>query len=163
MSGLYQFEMGFDPIHDRLVLKIHTKDFEEFRLWLTRRFVKILWGVIVNLLNKDKKDINEMEAAKLKVSESFADENARRQQPLASKYSTKLSKTPLGSEPILISRIAAKAEENHRVLLSLQDEKNQRFDLLLDNFMLLGLCKLVSEGVKKTDWDLNLPYGSTDS
>lgn len=158
MSGLYQFELGYDPLNDRLVLKIYTKDFAEFRLWLTRRYVKALWGVLMKLLKLEEKDMTQMETEKLKVSESFQDENARRQQALASKYSTKLSKTPLGDEPILVSRIAAKPVENHRVLLSLQDEKKQSFDLMLDNFMLLGLCKLLSEGMKKTDWDLNLPY-----
>jgi hypothetical protein len=158
MSGLYQFELGFDPLNDRMVLRIYTKDFTEFRLWLTRRFVKALWGVLLKLLDGQNKDSTKLEAEKQRVSESFDDENARKQQSLASKYSTKLSKTPLGPDPILVSRIAAKPTADNRVVLSLQDEKQQSFDLVLDKFMLLGLCKLLSEGVKKTDWDLNLTY-----
>ena len=44
--------MGFSAEDDRLLLRLSTRDRTEYRLWLTRRFVKVLWGALIQTLEK---------------------------------------------------------------------------------------------------------------
>ena len=43
-SPLHQMTMSFSAEDDRLLLRLSTRDMTEYQLWLTRRFVKVLWG-----------------------------------------------------------------------------------------------------------------------
>jgi len=49
MSGLRQMNISFDPVEDRLLLRITAGEpgnLDEYRIWLTRRFVQIVWKVL---------------------------------------------------------------------------------------------------------------------
>ena len=53
MSRLHQIQLQFDPHQDRAVLRIRTTDQSEFLFWLTRRFVKLMWQVLIKIVEKD--------------------------------------------------------------------------------------------------------------
>ena len=44
MSGLGQFDAGYNSAQDRILLRITNKAGEEYRLWLTRRFCLSMLG-----------------------------------------------------------------------------------------------------------------------
>lgn len=46
MSALHQLTMSYVPEQDRILFRLSTKDKKEYRLWLTRRFVYVLWGAL---------------------------------------------------------------------------------------------------------------------
>ncbi len=49
-APLRQLTLTFDPVEDRMLLRIGTAENTEYRLWLTRRFIKVLWeGLMKNL------------------------------------------------------------------------------------------------------------------
>lgn len=155
MSNIHQLEVSVDPLQDRLILRIYTQDMSEFRFWLTRRFTKILWQILVHLLQADQKSQIEHEREKDQVAEQFQREQSQRQ-PLADKYSNKLTRTPLGAEPILLSRISGKILGKGHTLLKLEDEQKRSFEITADSKILLSLCKLLTETSRKADWELNL-------
>ncbi len=43
---LHQINLGFSPEEDRLLLRINTTGKTEYRLWMTRRYVKLLWKLL---------------------------------------------------------------------------------------------------------------------
>ena len=51
-SPLHQMTMGFSAEDDRLLLRLSTRDMTEYQLWLTRSFVKVLWGALIQILEK---------------------------------------------------------------------------------------------------------------
>ena len=46
---LRQINIDYDAENDRLLMRIGTSDGAELRLWLTRRYVKLLWPLLVKL------------------------------------------------------------------------------------------------------------------
>ena len=49
---LHQITMGHAVEEDRLLLRISTTDKKEYQLWLTRRFVRVLWSALIKVLEK---------------------------------------------------------------------------------------------------------------
>ncbi len=48
---IHQIQIRHDETEDRLLLRLSTSDNHEFRFWLTRRFVKRLWAMLVQMLS----------------------------------------------------------------------------------------------------------------
>ena len=46
---LHQLKVDYDAEQDRLLMLIATSEGVELRMWLTRRFVKLLWPLLVKL------------------------------------------------------------------------------------------------------------------
>ena len=42
MTAISQIQMRYVPLEDRVLLRLNTSDQDEFRFWLTRRFVVML-------------------------------------------------------------------------------------------------------------------------
>ncbi|MDA0998139.1 MAG: hypothetical protein O2944_08035 [Proteobacteria bacterium] len=53
MSGLHQLTMSYTAEQDRILFRIATTDKTEYRLWLTRRFVHMLWGALRQTFEND--------------------------------------------------------------------------------------------------------------
>ena len=52
MAGsLQQINLKFDAAQDRLLLRMRVGE-EEVRLWLTRRYIRLMWGALVKLLGQ---------------------------------------------------------------------------------------------------------------
>jgi hypothetical protein len=48
MSALHQMTMSYVAEEDRILFRLSTKDKKEYRMWLTRRFIGVLWGALGN-------------------------------------------------------------------------------------------------------------------
>ena len=46
---LHQLKIDFDAEQDRMLMLIAASEQIEVRMWLTRRFVKLLWPLLVKL------------------------------------------------------------------------------------------------------------------
>lgn len=51
--NIHQIQCLYQPLEDRILLRIMVTDRSEFRCWLTRRYVKLLWQVMLKLLERD--------------------------------------------------------------------------------------------------------------
>ena len=52
-ASLHQLTLTFDPGEDRMLLRIGTAENTEYRLWLTRRFVKVLWEALMKTMDSN--------------------------------------------------------------------------------------------------------------
>jgi hypothetical protein len=154
-GNLYQLELTFDPLQDRLLLRLYTEDFAEFRLWLTRRYVKILWKTLKKTLDEDWKDEREHEKEFHVIEQKFQEEQSQRQ-AATQKYTNRVTHTPLGQDPILVSRLYVRPNKQSPSMLGMQDEQGKRVEIAADSKIILSLCKLLTEINKKAEWDLIL-------
>jgi hypothetical protein len=46
-DSLHQMTAEYVPAQDRILFRVNTQDKLEYRVWLTRRLVRNLWGVAV--------------------------------------------------------------------------------------------------------------------
>ena len=156
MSGINQIQMSFVPVQDRILMRMSTVSSEGFQFWLTRRYVKLLWPLLLNMLAKDNLVLlQESDEAKKEVM-SFLQEEAAQNMDFSQSFEDNFDSLPLGDKPVLLAKAGAKTNENGAQVLSLHPESGQGIDLALNQQLLHSICKLLQDTVSKTDWDLDL-------
>jgi len=156
MSGINQIQMSFNPTEDRLLLRMNTTDSAGFQFWLTRRYVKLLWPVLLNMLSKDGQiSIQTTEDAKKEVL-SFQHQEVAQKMDYSQNYQSEAQQEPLGVEPILLGKISVNQRQDGTQVLSMHPEVGQGVELALNQTLLHSICKLLQDTVAKTDWDVDL-------
>lgn len=157
---LHQIQIQFVPREDRILLRIKTTDKSEFRFWMTRRYVKLLWPVVVKMLEADQQiQLQENQAAKSAVL-SFQHEKALQKGDFSTQFSEDSSNLPLGETPILLAKIQLKRRNDGGNLLCMHPEKGEGIDLGLNEVLLHSFSKLLADAVSVSDWDIDLKISS---
>jgi hypothetical protein len=150
-------------MEDRLYLRMNTQDGQEFRFWLTRRFVRLLWPVLTRLI-ESRAQAQTQHLENLEVKKAMA--SFRHQEALAQTQANapyqEGRELPLGEAPVLLSRIAVKPGENQTPMLSLHPEQGPGIDLAMGDTLLNAFSKLLADTLKSTEWDLNFALGFMD-
>src|ERR1700704_110943 len=110
---LQQLKVDYDAEQDRLLMLVATNDGVELRMWLTRRFVKLLWPLLVKLAEEASPRIRTQpnpEARKALLS--IEHEQAVSKPNFAKPYDDSARATPLGAEPLLLARIQTGHDPN---------------------------------------------------
>jgi hypothetical protein len=157
---LQQLKVDYDAEQDRLLMLIATSDGVELRMWLTRRFVKLLWPLLVKLAEEASPRIRtqanpEARKALLGIEHQQAVEKA----DFSKTYERKPRSTPLGEEPLLLGRIQTGRDRKGQPVVAMHPSDGQGVTLTLDSVLLHSVCRLLQAAVKKSGWDmeLNLP------
>lgn len=155
MSQFNQMQLSFDPLEDRLLFSISTQAQTEYRLWFTRRYVKLLWEFLLEQIRIDLKSNQEAQHASRDEVLSFEHEKATTGADFQSQYSSDNLTHPLGETPLLVSNITMKTDAEGTRLLRFHPESDEGVQISLNKGMLHLLCKLLADSVQKTDWDLS--------
>ena len=156
---LHQIKLDFNPEHDRLLMCIATSDGQEVLLWLTRRCVKLLWPLLVKMVQASPTiqmhgTSAEARAALLELEH----EKAVQQADFSKPYAEQALDRPLGADPILVARVHAGRDEDGKHLLSLLPAQGAGINLSLEDGMLHSCCKLLQNAVAKAEWDIKLEF-----
>jgi len=160
--NLHQLRIDFDAEHDRLLLCIATNDEKELLLWLTRRCVKLLWPLLVELVKSDPRIVLQSDPEARAALLGFEHEKALSQADFSRPYEVAARERPLGSEPVLVSRVTTSTDEGGDHVLSFAPSSGHQVNLTLDQTLLHSLCGLLRKIVASTDWnlELSLPQGA---
>lgn len=154
---LRQLKIDFNPEADRLLMQLSTSEGAELRLWLTRRFVRLLWPLLVQLAEDASPRIKTQanpEARKALLS--LEHEQAVARADFSRPFEADPVATPLGAEPLLLVRIQTGRDSNGLPVLALHPAEGQGLTLSFDSVLLHSVCRLLQAAVKKTDWDIEL-------
>ncbi len=156
--NIHQFNLQFNPEEDRILFKLNTVNKEEFRFFLTRRFVKLLWPVLLQMLGTDliKREPEKAHAAKAILE--FEREEVVSKANFKQKYSEDIKIFPLGEGVLLLSRIQVK-QSPHGNILCLHPSKGSGIEFVVNNAFLHPFCKLLADAVIRAQWDMKLSYG----
>jgi hypothetical protein len=154
---LHQLKIDFVAEQDRLLMMIAASEQVEVRMWLTRRFVKLLWPLLVKLAEEASPRIRtqtnpEARKALLGIEHEQAVSKADFSKP----YEEQPRATPLGAEPLLLARIQTGHDPNGQPVLAMHPTEGQGVTLTLDGVLLHSVCRLLQAAVKKSDWDMDL-------
>ena len=155
MSGINQIQMSFSPTEDRILLRMNTMDSTSFQFWLTRRYVKLLWPVLLKMLTKDGQILSQLSDEAKQEMLSFQHQQAAQNMDYSQEYQAE-AQQPLGAEPILLGKIGTNQREDGTQILSMHPENGQGIELALNQTLLHSICKLLQDTVAKTDWDIDL-------
>ena len=154
MSRLNQIQCRFAPLDDRLLLRISTTDRYEFRFWLTRRFVKLLWPVLARMLAATPVAKSASDPQSRQAILAFQHETALSQSDFSQPFDESEYQRPLGDSPLLLARIQLKETDGGAQILCLHPEHGEGVDLTLDQNLLHAFSRLITDAVNKAEWEL---------
>lgn len=155
MAAPSQIQIRYIQEEDRLLMRMNTVADEEFRFWLTRRFLLRLWPVLQEALMsspaiKQQRDYSSQQAI-------LAFEHERAQSKAAFNNPFRESENlPLGKGPILVVLGNFRHLSNGAFMVSLKNHDKQGIDLTLTSDLLHLLCKLLDEAAQQSDWNMPL-------
>lgn len=154
-------QIAYSQVADRLILRISTLDRQEYRFWLTRRFIKRLWpGLTQTISRQVRPEATHSPQARSAMME-LMHESAVSQADFNTKYNNQVEAMPMGTEPVLVAKANLVPTKEGAVVLSLFPETGQGIELALDSNLLHALCKLFQDSLPLTDWDIKLVLGGT--
>lgn len=154
--GIRQIQARYDNREDRILLRLSTTDDCEFRFWLTRRFVKRFWSVMVKLLQQDATVRQFAEENTRGAVLGFRHEGYVQEGDFSREFEARPYRLPLGAEPVLVVKGTGKINDDGTYLLRLHPENGQGIDITLDMKLLHLVSKLLGDAVAQADWDIKL-------
>ena len=154
---IHQLNMQYNTEQDRIIFRISTVSKEELRFFFTRRFVKLLWPILLDLIERDYK-VREPEKSHIAgIMLPFEHDKMVSNANFAKEYSQDIQDYPLGDEIILLSQIKIKQASGGNILCLLP-QKGRGVELNMNEKLLHSFCKLLQDNIKKAGWDLEVSY-----
>ena len=153
---LHQLKLDFIPEQDRLLLRVSTDNRLEVRLWLTRRALRLLWPLLLQMLRSAPEVALQSSPQARDALLGLQHEQALGRANFADAFEEAPREMPLGAEPILVVHIQARKDDKGNQVLGLMPQSGAGIHLTLDNTLLHSLCKLLQDAVAKSDWDIVL-------
>src|SRR5262245_12555043 len=100
--AIHQIQIAIDEKEDRLLMRVSTTDSCEYRFWLTRRFVKQLWVLILKMVEWDKAVRQQFDKAMRQTVLEMQHEGYSKQGDYSKGFEEKPRNYPLGEAPILL-------------------------------------------------------------
>jgi hypothetical protein len=164
MGQLQQLNITFDPIEDRLMMRISSlegEDLHEYRAWLTRRIVRLLWQAFDKLLEQEPAFTLEVPASERKKVLQFQEQAVLSQADFSKPYSSDQAKPAFEGIPVLVSKLHIRKTSPSGYQLSLVNDGDQGIHLGINSWLIHSVRKLLSDVALGADWDLDLQVTSS--
>lgn len=147
-----QLQIANDHLQDRLILRVSSQANEEYRIWLTRRFLRELWPHLAGLLGQRPAPVPRAPAQA--ANEAPPLDAASFEQPFADDNAT----YPLGAKPLLTNEVKFDTLSDGTYRLTFREGRERSFQLGLTVDLLQALCAMLRAGAEHAQWDLALDY-----
>ncbi len=166
MSQLHQMQITYAPVEDRLLFRVNTKQRQEFRFWMTRRYVALLWKTILAHLRaaQGKGSGTGENPAAVPTPEPLKDvllAKEHEEQVAKSDFKTEYQESsylPLGEQPVLLFGIGMKNGPEGTSILCMHPPKGDGIEISLNDQITHSLCRLIADATKKAEWKLDLEF-----
>lgn len=151
---LEQFNAAYDALQDRILLRIRTSDGAEYRFWITRRYLSLLWPLLMKMADgfSARKSVDPLARSTLA---ELAHGAAVGQADFTSQYQEG-SLFPLGEEPVLLAKISLKAPGKDTQTIMLLPNQGNGINLDLDENLVHILARLLQQTATGAEWGLKL-------
>ncbi len=154
---LHQLKVDYVAEQDRILMLIATAEAVEVRLWMTRRFVKLLWPLLVKLAEEVSPRIRgQPDPDARRALLGLEHEQALARADFSRPFEHSARSTPLGEAPLLLARIETGRDRSGQPVLAMHPASGHGVTLTLDAVLLHSLCRLLQAAVTKSDWDMEL-------
>lgn len=154
---MHQMQLTYVPEEDRMLFRLNTQGGEEFRFWMTRRYLGLLFQTLAKLVRDLEQTKSEAHAGM--AVEPLAVESRHREQVGKADFETAYEESaqlPLGAEPVLLHRAAVRPGTMGQALLGMHPRQGQGIEITLNEKILHSLCKLLADTSKQAGWRLDL-------
>ena len=155
---IHQIQVKYDPLADRLLLQIRTRDEQLFPIWLTRRMVMRLWphfrGMVSGLAVKRTAPAAMAVPEARDMLAEAARQRALQSADFKTQFDVSSAKQPLGPEPVLPTAIDLRPAQGQAVVLVIRDAAGRSLELAFGEDLAHGLLKLVESALATSEWGL---------
>jgi hypothetical protein len=159
MSGLRQMNITYDPIEDRLLLRITAGEpgnLDEYRIWLTRRFVQIIWKILDQTIASEPVTDPRVPQESAGALREFKQAAALAEADFSTPFAAEPSRTPLGPNPLLVAKVQIRQQPGGHHLLILETAQGQFVNLALNIGLVHSFRKLLADQTTTAQWGLSL-------
>jgi len=154
---LHQIKIDYVSEQDRLLMQLATSDEVEVRMWLTRRFVKLLWPLLIKIAEEASPRIRTQADPEARIALlNLEHEEAMARADFSKPYDDAARAMPLGEAPLLLARIQTGHDSNSQPVVAMHPVEGQGITLTFDSVLLHSVCRLLQAAVTKSDWDMEL-------
>jgi hypothetical protein len=151
-DALHQMTAEYNPAEDRVLFRVNTKEKVEYRVWLTRRLVKQLWGAAVQNFAAEP----EVKKAVLSMQHQEAVQSG----DFTQKHDNAVKPAPEMQQALLAVNIDLGKTQEGAVRLSFYTVGGKAINLNLNDEMLHAVCHILQQAADKAGWDLKLAIGN---
>jgi hypothetical protein len=157
-DSIHQMTAEYNAVHDRILFRVNTLQKIEYRVWLTRRAVKTLWGVAVKSFEAVPEVTTLAEPRVRKAIMSMQHQEAVQTSNFKEKHVEGGMPPPDLSEPPLATGIRIKRSAA-TVTLTFATVEGKAISLNFNDQMLHALVHILQGASDKAGWDLKLAVG----
>lgn len=159
--SIHQVSVAYQADHDRLLVRVRTRDDQLFEFWLTRRLMIRLWQPLQNTassvaLGGVSSGTTVLPEAREMMAQTLR-EKSRQSADFSSPFEESARERPLGEEPMLVAEVDLKRHSNQKVDVTLRDSKQRSVTLNLGPELLSNLLTLLERSLEKSEWGLLQP------
>jgi len=161
MSGpLKQLTMTYDPSQDRMLMRIATAENTEYQLWLTRRFVRVLWGALMQTMDRNPKISEHADKPAVKDAvKGMQHQEAVQSSDFSQPHTEGNVNLTSNSGPLLVTGGQVKPVSEDNTVLAFKTDDGKGVQFALNQKLLHALCHMMSTSAGKAEWNLGLQVG----
>ena len=171
------------------MLRISTKQNTEYQLWMTRRFVRIMWRALIRIMEHDpnlttdqapndggprERAPNDRSPRDRETNEQVPKEHApdvkdaimamqHQESVQKSDFSQKHAKGNVNlmanTGALLVIGGQVKPVNEDRTRINLKTDKSTGIEFFLNKKLLHALCHMIMKSAQRAEWDLDLTVG----
>ena len=154
-----QLNLTFIPVEDRLLFRIATGKpgtvMEEYRLWLTRRLVKLLGNALDRMIELATTLDLRIQPESRHAVQHFQQNAALAETDFTTPYVAEQEVcTPMGPNPLLVHQFQARTGTKETQVLSLETTTGQSINISLNLQLIHSLRKLLADMIEQADWNI---------
>ncbi len=161
MTTIKQIQLCYDTVQDRLLMRVAVAGPGEMRLWLTRRFVKLLWPQLQALLASSATVTQHTLPSARRDVLAFERQRVRANADFETPFHETDNELSYDGEPLLLSKLQVQRRDGNRITVRLGSNTDNWIELNLDRDMLHSVCSLLESISDSTDWSIIPIAGSS--
>ncbi len=169
--NIHQLSVHHDERQDRLLLRLNTKDQQEFRFWLTRRMTLRLLPAIQQStvrLEAAQPGVAATDAPAQQLLTELKRDAFLQQADFATPFETRATQWPLGAEPLLITDAHLTIKQGGALEMAFEDKSDaaqvKSCQLHLQVSLVHGMVHLIRQASEKAEWGLlGMPAIATEA
>lgn len=157
---MHQINLTYLAVEDRLLMRINTKERQEFRFLMTRRYTGLLWHALTQLF-APRPPQEAAPAVMDPLVEATKQEIKHQQLVSQSDFKTEYQASdylPLGEAPILLFGVGIRPAPNGEPMLCMHPEKGDGIEIVINEPIAHSICQLVLDTTTRADWRLPLVF-----
>ena len=157
MANIEQIQIKFVAVEDRLLLRVSSSDALEFRFWMTRRFVNLMWPALHKALAETPRIKAQTSLEAKKELLLFEHNKAVSDSDFKTPFKETPKTMPLGDQPILLAKMHLRRNDAGATVMALGPEHGAGIDLALTPGLLHSLIELIGNAARIAEWNLLSP------